>query len=364
MVTTQPQALEFFAGIGLAHYGLRAAGVEVVHSSDFDPVKVDIYNTQWGSDACQLADICTVDGSTLPPATIVWSSSPCTDLSSAGHQAGIYNGERSRVFFDFMAVVSQMKERPRVIALENVVGLATAHGGDNLRAVITEFNSLGYAADVVVVNAHHFVPQSRPRLFVIGALNPINNGSLDDAVLRPRSVSWVHHDPELRTFIMETPPLPAPMTTGLYDVLEQLPADDPRWWDGQKVAKFESMLAPIHAARYAAMRDSETITARGAHGRTRYGTLVWEIRSDEISGCIVTPKGNLSRQAIVIAGRGSTQIRWLTPVEYARLMGAGDYTFGDISVTRAQFGFGDAVAVDAVTWLARHMIMPLEACRT
>lgn len=49
----------------------------------------------------------------------------------------------------------------------------------------------------------------------------------------------------------------------------------------------------------------------------------------------------------------------MTPREYARLMGADDYRLDGARTNQALFGFGDAVAVPAVNWLATHYLMPL-----
>jgi len=49
----------------------------------------------------------------------------------------------------------------------------------------------------------------------------------------------------------------------------------------------------------------------------------------------------------------------MTPLEYARLMGAGYYRLDGVRDNQALFGFGDAVAVPAVEWLAENYLMPL-----
>ena len=58
-------------------------------------------------------------------------------------------------------------------------------------------------------------------------------------------------------------------------------------------------------------------------------------------------------------GKGRAMARLLTPIECARLMGADDYDFSGVSETRALFGFGDAVCVPAIEWIARYYLNPL-----
>jgi DNA (cytosine-5)-methyltransferase 1 len=49
----------------------------------------------------------------------------------------------------------------------------------------------------------------------------------------------------------------------------------------------------------------------------------------------------------------------MTPREYARLMGAGEYALDGLRNNQALFGFGDAVCVPVVQWLSEHYLMPL-----
>jgi DNA (cytosine-5)-methyltransferase 1 len=49
----------------------------------------------------------------------------------------------------------------------------------------------------------------------------------------------------------------------------------------------------------------------------------------------------------------------MTAVEYARLQGAPDYILAGIPENRALFGFGDAVCVPVIAWLAEHYLLPL-----
>jgi DNA (cytosine-5)-methyltransferase 1 len=49
----------------------------------------------------------------------------------------------------------------------------------------------------------------------------------------------------------------------------------------------------------------------------------------------------------------------MTPREYARLQGAPDYHLDGVSDNQARFGFGDAVCVPVVEWLAREYLKPL-----
>lgn len=357
----RPRAAEFFAGIGLARLGLESAGAEVVWANDLEAFKQEMYAGQFGADGHEFVqgDVRDVSGEDLPDIELAWSSFPCTDLSLAGNRAGLA-GTSSSTFFQFTRVLREMGERrPPVIALENVNALANSRGGDDLAAAVRELNSLGYSVDVVAIDARRFVPQSRPRIFLIGALDAPDDADEPDSELRPDWLQTVYGDPTLRTHRAELPGLPAPLTTGFSETTEALDDDDGRWWAEHRVAAFQASLSPIQSARLAALIAAPDTSYRTAYRRTRAGVPVWEVRADDIAGCLRTARGGSSKQAVVRVGNGKLSVRWMTPREYARLMGAGDYRLEGLRDSQILFGFGDAVCVDVVDWLGRYYLMPL-----
>ena len=49
----------------------------------------------------------------------------------------------------------------------------------------------------------------------------------------------------------------------------------------------------------------------------------------------------------------------MTPREYARLQGVSeDFDYSAVTDAQALFGFGDAVCVPVITWLAEHVLVP------
>ncbi|MGV7705409.1 DNA cytosine methyltransferase, partial [Mycobacterium kansasii] len=74
----------------------------------------------------------------------------------------------------------------------------------------TAFNELGYSVDVIALDARRFLPQSRPRMFVIGALNPPPDTAEPHSELRPDYLQWVFGDPNLRTHRAYLPDPPGP----------------------------------------------------------------------------------------------------------------------------------------------------------
>lgn len=340
--------------------GLHQAGFDTAWANDISEDKAAMYRAQFEDDAMEVADVNDVDAAQLPRADLAWASSPCTDLSLAGNRTGLA-GRESSAFYAFTAVLRAVPEdeRPGALVLENVVGLSTSHGGDDLTAAIREFNDLGYSVDLLAIDARRFVPQSRPRMFLVGSREPVETDD-SEHLLRPAWTETFFNDPTLDTHRVALPAPPNHLADGLADHLERLGNDDPRWWDDHRVEAFIESMSPVQRDRLDKLRRQDRrYQWRTAYRRTRAGVAVWEMRPDEISGCLRTARGGSSKQAVVRMGYGKVDVRWMTGAEYAALMGAAEYKIEGFRDNQVQFAFGDAVAVPAVSWLAKHYLKPL-----
>ncbi len=162
---------EFFAGGGMARTGLGTQW-QCLFANDFDEKKAASYQLAFKNTRdLKIGDIAKVKLSELPrQADLAWASFPCQDLSLAGAGAGLA-GRHSGVFWPFWKLMQGLvKENraPRTIILENVYGAITSHGGKDLAAICQAMADAGYRFAPLVVDAALFLPQSRPRLFVLG----------------------------------------------------------------------------------------------------------------------------------------------------------------------------------------------------
>jgi DNA (cytosine-5)-methyltransferase 1 len=354
-------AAEFFAGIGLVRAALAEAGIRVTWANDIEPVKAHLYSANFPDEDYFVGDIRSVAGGDLPAIDLATASFPCTDLSLAGWRRGLA-GSQSGMFWEFARIIEEMeKRRPRAVLLENVPSFATSHGGRDLHDAIERLNELGYSCDIFHVDARHFVPQSRPRLFIVGLQTPVGERLIRPDALRSRYiVEFRLRNPHLamHAFPLHLPP-PDPRT--LADIVERVPPDAAEWWDERRSGQFLASLSPLQAERLNQLRKGPK-TWRTAYRRTRNNTAVWEIRPDPISGCLRTARGGSSKQALVEAGEGSVRLRWMTGREYARLQGVGDeFAFDGLSRNKVMFGFGDAVCVPVVAWIACTYLGPVLA---
>jgi DNA (cytosine-5)-methyltransferase 1 len=356
-----PRAAEFFAGIGLVRLALESAGVQVAFANDIEPTKQALYAANFGADDFVLGDVRAVTGDDVPDVELATASFPCTDLSLAGNRRGL-RGDQSGMFWEFARVLEEMGDRrPPVTLLENVPSFATSHQGEDLRAAIEKLNELGYLCDLFVVNASHFVAQSRPRLFIVGSQLPLaaQTDWAPNQLRPPWLGAFVDRHPELETQALRLT-LPRRRAATLADVVERFAPEDEPWWPRERVERFCSSLSPVQAERLAGLRAAPQPRWATAYRRTRAGRAVWEIRGDEISGCLRTARGGSSKQAVVEAGGGEVRVRWMTAREYARLQGVpDDFRLDAVTPNQALFGLGDAVCVPVVSWIVSDYLVPI-----
>ena len=165
----KPSFYEFFAGGGMARAGL-GEGWRCLFANDFDHKKIEAYRANWGSDVLHEGDVGAVSLAQLPEsADLIWGSFPCQDLSLAGAGAGL-SGARSGSFWPFWRLVKELKHAqraPKLIVLENVCGALSARGGKDFIQLCVALAQENYRFGALVLDAALFVPQSRPRLFII-----------------------------------------------------------------------------------------------------------------------------------------------------------------------------------------------------
>lgn len=358
---------EFFAGIGLMRMGLEQAGWTAAFANDIAQDKLDMYSAHFREkdSIFLLEDIHRLEAKHIPTVTLATASFPCNDLSLAGMRKGLC-GKQSSAFWGFVRILDEMEQRrPPIVLLENVAGFLTSHGGRDFQDALAALNRLGYTTDAFIIDASHFVPQSRVRLFVIGALNKGHGKSeirenlhffAND--LRPESLTdFISDHPEIDWNIRHLSSMPS-RTTTLPDIIEDLPDKSEFWWSKKRRDYLVNQMSEKHAAHLRQMMDAESWSFGTVFRRVRKGRSMAELRIDGIAGCLRTPRGGSAKQILVRAGYGQVHVRLLTPRECARLMGADNFVI-DVSLNKALFGFGDAVCVPVIRWIAENYLAPL-----
>jgi len=364
---------EFFAGIGLMRLGLEQEGWTAAFANDIARDKLEMYSAHFGeTDPCFLLDdIHNLDPNQIPTVTMATASFPCNDLSLAGMRKGL-GGKQSSAYWGFVRILDEMgQRRPPIVVLENVAGFLTSHGGRDFQAALLALNRLGYATDAMIIDASHFVPQSRVRLFVVGALR---NGHANweiretlrfyESAVRPKALAdFIFTHPEIVWDIRHLPRPPSKRQS-LPDILDDLPDDSPFWWSEERRDYLINQMSEKHAKQLQRMVGAKSWSYGTVFRRVRKGRSMAELRTDGIAGCLRTPRGGSGRQILVQAGCGEVKARLLTPRECARLMGANDFVI-DVPLNQALFGFGDAVCVPVISWIAKNYLnLLIEDMRT
>lgn len=359
---------EFFAGGGMARMGLGQAW-RCLFANDFDPLKAATYRANFPDAAAHLrqGDVWALSPADLPgEADLAWASSPCQDFSLAGARAGLAGG-RSSAFFGFWRLVEGLDlqgRAPRAIVIENVTGLLTSHEGRDFEALCAALADRGYGFGALEIDAAQFLPQSRPRLFVIATRAEPPAGLTGHSGFHSRAVRQAHARlPEAlqARWIWWALGGPPARNADLASLLE--PDDEAPWHTPSKTAALLDLMAPVHRARVEAARAQPDRSVGGVFRRmrTEHGVRVQraEVRFDGLAGCLRTPRGGSSRQTLVFAGAGEVRSRLLTAREAARLMGLPDsYRLPD-GLHGGLHVAGDGVAVPVVRWLAGQILEPL-----
>jgi DNA (cytosine-5)-methyltransferase 1 len=353
-------AVEFFAGIGLVRLGLEQEGWKVVFANDIDPEKQEMYQANFGGDHFHLGDIHNLSVDQIPDCDLFTASFPCNDLSIAGAWAGL-NGKESSAFWGLINILRKMGgRRPPLVLLENVLGFLQSNGGRDFEMALLALNEFGYSVDAFILNAVHWVPQSRVRLFVVAKRengSERNQFAIEEDSRPDLLCEFINTHRNIQWNIRDLPVLPRP-TTKLKEIVEDLPEDDPHWWDKERSQYFFGQFSERHLFAARLMMGQRNYQYATAFRRVRNGKSMAELRTDGIAGCLRTPRGGSGRQILFKAGRGRFQVRLLTARECARLQGVPDSYSINVPLNKALFGFGDAVCVPAIQWIARHYLAP------
>lgn len=357
---------EYFAGIGLVRLGLEQVGWKVVFANDWAHDKFEMYSAHFrdASKHYKIQDIFSVCHTDVPSTLLATASFPCIDLSLAGNLKGI-SGQYSSAFWGFTQILENQANKPCLIMLENVTGWLTSNNGQDFRITIQELNRLGYACDVYAIDAAHFVPQSRPRIFVIGVRTSQTNQnkltfSRRSSSLKTRTLEKaILANQDLHWHFVEVPSLPEKVKATVSCIVEHVPDDDTRWWLDDEVNRHLDMMSPVNLDYLRKFQDLPDYFYCTMYRRIRAKKQRAELRKDGIAGCLRTARGGSSRQMLVRVGQGTIRMRLMTPREYARLQGVPDNYPIPSQINQALTGFGDAVCVPAISWIAENILSTL-----
>lgn len=365
---------EFFAGGGMARQGLGDQW-SCLFANDSSPIKARTYRDNWGPDDFDDRDVHDLAVEDLPEgADLAWASFPCQDLSVAGPGHGIGEADSGAFtrsgalwpFFELMSALSAEDRKPRLLVLENVVGLLTLAGGRDFAAICAKLGALGYRYGAVVIDARHFLPQSRPRVFLV---------AVDRAIALPRAMNhgmatshW--HPPVLMRAFQGLGSkahkdwvwwnLGEPPALAKDALLNSLCLKGADWNTDKETKRLLGMMTKLNRDRLKAARPP---AVGSLYLRMRREGKVNEQRAEvafgPTLGCLRTPRGGGSRPRIVLVEKKRTRTRLLTAREAATLMGLRDDYVLPERYHHAFQVIGDGVAVPVVAFLKDKLLEPL-----
>jgi DNA (cytosine-5)-methyltransferase 1 len=260
-----------------------------------------------------------------------------------------------------------------IIVLENVVGALTSHGGRDFLTIVDALVRGGYDVGGLVIDAAYFVPQSRPRLFMLAVQRDAFDYSdlqIQDPVEQwtPKALRRAHWllSPRLAAkWVWWNLPAPPDRTHVIDDLIEE-DTDTVEWHAPEQTDHLLTLMNSRHRSK---------VEEACLDGRRRVGTVYRrtrpdgrggrcqraEVRFDGVAGCLRTPAGGSSRQTVMVVEGSSVRTRLLSAREAARLMGLPEWYELPDRYNAAYHLIGDGLCVNVVDWLARQLLEPLAA---
>lgn len=163
-----------FSGYDSQCLALNRLGIDydLVGWSEIDPAAIKAHNALFPQYADRnYGDISKIDWSVVPDFDLFTYSSPCTDFSNAGAQAGGEEGSGTRSSLLWECRKTILAKKPKYLMFENVKALVTDKFNYLFEKWCRELESYGYSNFHQVLNAKDYgVPQSRERIFMISIL--------------------------------------------------------------------------------------------------------------------------------------------------------------------------------------------------
>lgn len=353
---------------------------QCLFANDCDPLKEASYRNNWGVEHFDARDVALVGASDLEGlADLVWASFPCQDLSQAGAKRGVgesgaKDATRSGAIWPFIKIVQDLSDEgrlPVLLVLENVVGLLSSNGGADFRTICQALGKMGYWFGAVVVDASHFVPQSRPRVFIVALRRDV---PLPPNLHRKFPVEPWHTQTLIRARAGLSPidstnwvwwnlgEAPSAREQALADIIDL--SDNAIWYGDDETERLIGMMSNTQLQRLAQAKAQEGPIIGSLYLRMRPNGKAGNVQRAEIAfggtlGCLRTPKGGASRPRIIVVHGERVRTRLLSKREAANLMGL-DASFVLPSTYHETFRLiGDGVVPQVVRFLADRLLEPI-----
>lgn len=164
--------IDLFAGIGGTRLAFEAHKGHCVYSNEWDRFCQRTYLENFSE--IPHGDITKVDAASIPDHDILVGGFPCQPFSiagvskkkSLGKEHGFKCKAQGTLFFDVLRIIET--KRPKMFLLENVKNLKSHDKGNTFRVIEGSLKELGYSVVSEIIDARHWVPQHRERIYIVG----------------------------------------------------------------------------------------------------------------------------------------------------------------------------------------------------
>ena len=336
---TMIKIVSLFSGIGGFEKGFQQASdmIETVFASETDKYARQIYKKNFGVEPH--GDITQIDAADIPDHDILCGGFPCQAFSIAGKRRG-FEDTRGTLFFEIMRIAKV--KRSKLLFLENVKGLLSHDEGRTFQTILRSMDDVGYDAEWQVFNSkNHGVPQNRERVFLIGHLRGSGTRQIFPITESKSAVSQKGDGKHIYAGCISTSNQSG---QAQWDGSTTLICD---CGQGRKDQLRSEIVPPLRANTGAGHNNlvvpvltPERVNKRQAGRRFKEdGDPSFTVTSQDRHGVLLNNK-----------------IRRLTPVECERLQGFPDGWTEGISDTQRYKCLGNAVTVNVVEFIAKHII--------
>jgi DNA (cytosine-5)-methyltransferase 1 len=163
-----------FSGYDSQCMALDRLGVDydLVGWSEIDKYAIQAHNAVYPQYRDRnFGDICHIDWDKVPDFDLFTYSFPCTDISTAGKQAGLEKGSGTRSSLLWECEKAIENKMPKYLLMENVKALVSKKFINHFNEWVSYLQSIGYSNFWKLINAKDYgVPQNRERVFMISIL--------------------------------------------------------------------------------------------------------------------------------------------------------------------------------------------------
>lgn len=302
--------IDLFAGIGGFRVALEQAGATCVFSSEIDKYALQVYKANFNEEAS--GNITAIKEQDIPAHDVLCAGFPCQTFSDFGNRKG-FKDPRGTLFFEIVRIAKHHK--PKVVLLENVLGLTWHDGGNTFETIKYSLSEIGYNVHWQILDATMFgLPQMRKRIFIV---------AIRDDIKKP----FKFPEGTLTTKTMK-------------DIIE----------------------SNVDANHFIAEERYEHVLDQKANGQCQYSHFV--IGPNDYAHTLLTSKyehnlvvdttkptgkfHNVKAKTAAASRINKQHVRRLTPREYGRLQGFPDTFRMPVSNKQSYRLFGNAVAVPVV----------------